>query len=50
VSNVSALTEVLGYEVGSLPIPYLGMPLGSRFKDNVIWNGVVEKSIHTLAS
>jgi hypothetical protein len=50
VSNVGAITEVLGCEVCSLPIPYLGLPLGFRFKDKVSWNGVVEKSIRTLAS
>jgi hypothetical protein len=50
VSNVEALAEVLGCEVGSLPIKYLGLPLGSRFKDKVSWNRVVEKSIRTLAS
>jgi hypothetical protein len=50
VSNVGALTEVLGCEVGTLPIPYFGHPLGSRFKDKASWNGVVEKSIRTLAS
>jgi hypothetical protein len=50
VSNVGALAEVLGCEVGSLPIPYLGIPLGARFKDKASWNGVVEKSIRILAS
>jgi hypothetical protein len=50
VSNVGALVEVLGCGVATLPIPYLGLPLGSRFKDKVSWNGVVEKSICTLAS
>jgi hypothetical protein len=29
VSNVGALVEILGCEVGSLPITYLGMPLGA---------------------
>ena len=29
VSSIGALAEVLGCEVGSLPIPYLGLPLGS---------------------
>jgi hypothetical protein len=33
VSDVGALAEILGCEVGSLPITYLGMPLGARFKD-----------------
>ena len=50
VSNVGALAEVLGCEVSSLPIPYLGFPLGSRFKDKTSWNGVVEKSIRILSS
>ena len=50
VSNVGALAEVLGCEVDSLPIPYLGLPLGSRFKDKASWNGVVEKSLRLLAS
>jgi hypothetical protein len=50
VSNVGPLAEVLGCEVGTLPIPYLGLPLGSRFKDKASWNGVVEKSIRTLTS
>jgi hypothetical protein len=50
VNNVGALAEVLGCEVGSLPIPYLGIPLGARFKDKASWNGVVEKSIRILAS
>ena len=39
VSNVGALAEVLGCEVGTLPIPYLGLPLGSRFKDKASWKG-----------
>ena len=50
VSNIGDLAEVLGCEVGSLPIPYLGLPLGSRFKEKVNWNGVVERSIRILAS
>ena len=39
-----------GCEVGSLPITYLGMPLGARFKDKACWNGVMEKSVRTFAS
>jgi hypothetical protein len=50
VSNVGALVEVLGCKVGSLPIPYLGLPLGSWFKDKASWNEVVEKSIRILSS
>ena len=50
VSNVGALAKVFGCEVGTLPIPYLGLPLGTRFKDKASWNGLVEKSICTLAN
>jgi hypothetical protein len=50
VSDIGVLVEILGCEVGSLPITYLGMPLGVRFKDKAFWNGVVEKSVRTLAS
>jgi hypothetical protein len=50
VSNIDILAEILGCEVGSLPITYLGMPLGARFKDKACWNGVVEKSMRTLAT
>ena len=50
VSHVEALAEVLGCGVSTLPIPYLGLPLGSQFKDKASWNGVLEKFICTLAS
>ena len=49
-SNIGDLAEVLGCEVGSLPIPYLGLPLGSCFKDEASWNGVVERSIRILSN
>ena len=41
VSDISVLAEILGCEIGVLPITYLGMPLGARFKDKACWNGVV---------
>ena len=50
VSDIGVLAEILGCEVGFFPITYLGMPLGARFKDKACWNGVVEKSVRTLAS
>jgi hypothetical protein len=50
VSDMGALAEILGCEVGSFPITYLGMPLGARFKDKACWNGVVEKTMRSLAS
>jgi hypothetical protein len=50
VSDIDLLAEFLGCKVGSLPITYLGMPLGAWFKDKACWNGVVEKSVRALAS
>uniref|UniRef100_A0A2N9IC54 Reverse transcriptase domain-containing protein n=1 Tax=Fagus sylvatica TaxID=28930 RepID=A0A2N9IC54_FAGSY len=37
------LVAVLGCKVDTLPMSYLGLPLGSLFKDKTIWNGIVEK-------
>jgi hypothetical protein len=50
VDNVGALAEVLGCGISYLPLPYLGLLLGSRFKDKASWNGVVEKTIRSLPS
>jgi hypothetical protein len=43
VNNVDELTGILGYEVSSLPLKYLGLPLGASFKTKSIWDGVIEK-------
>ena len=32
VNNLDALANILQYRVGSLPMKYLGMPLGTSFK------------------
>jgi hypothetical protein len=32
-----------GCRIGSLPMTYLGMPLGASFKSISIWNVVIEK-------
>jgi hypothetical protein len=50
VNNIGVLAEIMGCEVGSLPITYLGMPLGARFEDKACWNRLVEKSVKTLAT
>ncbi|KAF5480962.1 hypothetical protein F2P56_001662 [Juglans regia] len=34
---------VLGFKVSSLPIRYLGLPLGATFKASTVWDGVLEK-------
>ena len=49
VPDVEELAVVLGCKVGTLPMSYLGLPLGSSFKDKTIWNGIVEKLETRLA-
>ena len=43
VNNMHALAEILGCWVGSLPMTYLGMPLGASHKSPSIWNPILEK-------
>ena len=43
VNNVHALAEILGRRVGSLPMTYLGMPLGASHKSLSIWNPILER-------
>ena len=37
-SNFQALANILQCRVGSLPVLYLGMTLGTLFKTTSIWN------------
>jgi hypothetical protein len=43
VSNVSGLARILGCRLSSLPIKYLGLPLGAPFKAKYIWDSIIEK-------
>ena len=43
VNNLIALADLLSCRVGSLPMKYLGMPLGTSFKTVSIWNPILEK-------
>ena len=43
VGSLNALASVLGCNIGRLLMIYLGMPLGSHFKDPSIWNPIIEK-------
>ena len=43
VPNVFVLAKILGCRVGSLPMTYLGMPLGASHKSPTIWNLILEK-------
>ena len=43
VNNLDALTNIFQCRVGSLPMKYLGMPLGTSFKIASIWNPILKK-------
>ena len=43
VHNIELLLSVLGCKQGILPMKYLGLPLGAKFKDKTIWNPILEK-------
>ncbi|KAG6665487.1 hypothetical protein CIPAW_02G164600 [Carya illinoinensis] len=49
VSNIRSLASLLDCQVSSLPLKYLGLPLGATFKARTIWDGVVEKIEKRLA-
>ena len=49
VHNMELLVAVLGCKQGSLPMKYLGLPLGAKFKDKSIWNPILEKMERKLA-
>uniref|UniRef100_A0A2N9G1G0 Reverse transcriptase domain-containing protein n=1 Tax=Fagus sylvatica TaxID=28930 RepID=A0A2N9G1G0_FAGSY len=43
VNGLCALVDLLYCHVGSLPLHYLGMPLGASYKALEIWNPIIEK-------
>ena len=49
VHNIELLVNVLVYKQGSLPMKYLGLPLGAKFKEKTIWNPILEKMERRLA-
>ena len=49
VPNLHVLAEILGCQIESLPITYLGMPLGASHKSPTIWNPILEKIERKLA-
>jgi hypothetical protein len=49
VSNMDSLVDILGCNLGSPPMKYLGVPLGAGFKEKAIWNLVLEKVERRLA-
>ena len=44
------LVALLGCRQSSLPMTYLGLPLGAKFKDRAIWNSILEKMERRLSS
>ena len=49
VSNLEDLAHILGCKVASLPMKYLGLPLGAPFKAKSIWNPIIERMEKRLA-
>ena len=49
VDNLDLLLIVLGCKQGTLPMKYLGLPLGAKLKDKAIWNPILEKIEQRLA-
>jgi hypothetical protein len=43
VGNIGNLAAYLGCRVTSLPMKYLGLPLGAAYKATSMWNGVTEQ-------
>ena len=50
VLNMDELVAILGCRQSSVPMTYLGLPLGAKFKDRAIWNPILEKMERRLAS
>ena len=49
VPNLEALAQILGCQTASLPMKYLGLPLGAPFKAKSIWNPIIERMEKRLA-
>ena len=47
--NLRVLADIIGCRIGSLPMSYLGMPLGANFKSKTVWNFILEKKECKLA-
>ena len=49
VPNFEMLVDALGCKQGLLLMKYLGLPLGAKWKDRVVWNPIIEKVERRLA-
>ena len=43
VCNIQSLANIFQCRVGSLPMIYLGMPLGTLYKTTSIWNPILKR-------
>ena len=50
VSNTQTLANILQCRVSSLPMIYLGMPLGTSYKTASIWNPILERMERKLSA
>jgi len=50
VDNMGELTGILGCGPSSLPLKYLGLPLGASYKAKSIWDVIMENMERRLAS
>ena len=50
IDNATGLARILGCGVASLPLNYLGLPLGASYKAEHICDGVIEKIERRLAN
>jgi hypothetical protein len=50
IDQVGRLVSIVGCGIASLPVKYLGLPLGASYKSTHIWGDVIEKIEHRLAS
>jgi hypothetical protein len=49
VPNIDVLAVILGCNITHLPMSYLGLPLGAKFKSKQIWDQILEKMERKLA-
>ena len=49
VTNIHELVAMLDCRISALPMNYLGLPLGARYKSKALWDPVLEKMGRKLA-
>ena len=49
VPDIDVLADIMGRNITHLPMSYLGLPLGAKFKSKQIWDLILEKMERKLA-